>query len=425
MTEKPFDSAQGKPHYAAALKLPELRAFIAGVGFFSLAGRAVLVVIGFQIWKMTHSAAMLGWLGLVEAVPAISLVLFGGYIADHFRRKNILLITRAVSVACGIALTALSLNAVDSVFPFYAVIFIAGFARAFADPAATALESQLVPRHLTVNASSWISSTWITCSVAGPAAIGFVFDAKGAAFSYAVITALYAAAWTATLMLPDKPKPVQTTREPIFKSIGEGWRFVMKSQALLGAMSLDLLAVLFGGAVALLPIFADQILHVGAKGLGLLNAAPSVGALIITLAATHYAPIARAGRNLLWTVVGFGASILVFAFSRNFWLSMTALFFSGVFDGVSVVIRRSMLRLLSPDHLRGRVAAANWIFISASNEIGAFESGMVAALIGTVPCVAVGGVLTLVVAGAAAVGFPELRRLRFDEHTLERVAQRE
>ena len=414
-----------KPHYAASLKLPELRAFIAGVGFFSLAGRSVLVVIGFQIWKLTHSAAALGWLGLVEAVPAISLVLFGGYVADHFERKKILLITRAVSVGCGIALTVLSMKAVSSVFPFYAVIFIAGFARAFADPASTALESQLVPRHLTVNASSWITSTWITCSVAGPVMIGFIFDAQGAAFSYLVVTALYAAAWLSTLMVPARPKPVQATKEPMLKSIGEGWRFVMKSQALVAAMSLDLLAVLFGGAVALLPIFADQILHVGAKGLGLLNAAPSLGALIITLLATRYAPIARAGRNLLWTVVGFGVSILVFAFSRNFWLSMTALFFSGVFDGVSVVIRRSMLRLLSPEHLRGRVAAANWIFISASNEIGAFESGMVAALIGTVPCVAVGGVLTLAVAGAVALFCPALRALRFDERTLERVAQRE
>lgn len=414
-----------KPHYAAALKLPELRAFIAGVGFFSLAGRAVLVVIGFQIWRMTHSAAMLGWLGLVEAVPAISLVLFGGYVADHYERKKIMLITRAVSVGCGIALTVLSLKAVDSALPYYAVIFIAGFARAFADPASSGLESQLVPRHLTMNASSWITSIWITCSMAGPAAIGFVFDAHGAAASYAVITALYAAAWVSTMLIPDRPKPVQAVREPLLKSIGDGWRFVVKSRVLFAAMSLDLLAVLFGGAVALLPIFADEILHVGARGLGFLNAAPSLGALIITLVATRFAPIARAGRNLLWTVVGFGVSMFVFAFSRNFWLSMAALFFSGVFDGVSVVIRRSMLRLLSPDHLRGRVAAANSIFISASNEIGAFESGMVAALIGTVPCVAVGGALTLVVAGAVAVGCPELRRLRFDERTLERVAQRE
>ena len=178
-------------------------------------------------------------------------------------------------------------------------------------------------------------------------------------------------------------------------------------------MALDLLAVLFGGAVALLPIFADDILHVGAKGLGLLNAAPSLGAVLITLIATRHSPMGRAGRNLLLTVAGFGISILCFAFSKNFWLSMGFLFLSGVFDGINMVIRRSMVRLLSPDELRGRIAAANSIFICASNELGALESGMLASLIGTVPCVALGGILTLVVVGAVAGLAPQLRKLRF------------
>ena len=204
-----------------------------------------------------------------------------------------------------------------------------------------------------------------------------------------------------------------------------GWRFVFANQALLGAMALDLFAVLFGGAMALLPVYATDILHVGARGLGFLNAAPSLGALIITLLATRHPPIRGAGRNLLIAVAGFGVSILVFSVSTSFWLSMAALFFSGVFDGVSMVIRRSMIRLLSPDHLRGRIAAANWVFICASNELGAFESGLLAAMIGTVPCVALGGVVTLGVVALTAALAPQLRGLRFDTRTLERRASGE
>jgi MFS family permease len=207
------------------------------------------------------------------------------------------------------------------------------------------------------------------------------------------------------------------------KSIRTGWRFIFSHQPLWTALALDLFAVFFGGAVALLPVFAEDILHVGAKGLGFLNAAPSVGALIITLMATHRPPVAQAGRNLLLSVAGFGLSILVFAFSKNFWLSMGALFFSGVFDGVSMVIRRSMVRLLSPDHLRGRVAAANWVFIVSSNELGAMESGLLASWMGTVPSVAAGGVMTLLIVAAAAFFARELRRLRFHPHTFERIGE--
>ncbi len=405
-------------HFLDALKIPDVRLFLAAVAFSTLANRSMLVIIGFQIYKLTHNPAALGWLGLVEAVPAISLVLIGGYLADHFNRRTILLITQAASCLAAVALALLS-RGEPSVLSLYAVIFSAGVARAFGDPARTTFEAQIVPRHLTVNAASWISSTWVSCAVAGPVIIGFSFDVLGAAGSYWLILAGFVLSWICTACIPPKPQPVPEKKEPIFKSIGIGWKFVFANQPLLAAMSLDLFAVLFGGAVALLPIFAEDILHVGARGLGLLNAAPSLGALIIMLLATHRPPIGCAGRNLLVSVAGFGVSILVFAFSRNFWLSMTALFFSGVFDGVSMVIRRSILRLLSPDHLRGRIAAANWVFISASNELGAFESGMVAAWIGTIPCVAAGGVVTLCVVGLAAMLAPQLRGLCFNTATLE------
>ncbi len=406
--------------FSDALKISDIRFFILAVAFSTLASRALLVVIGFQIYRLTHSALALGWLGLVEAVPAISLVLFGGYTADRYNRRNILLYTRAFSCLCGGLLVYFSmLSGASALFGLYGVIFFSGVARSFADPASAAFEAQIVPRHLTVNASSWISSVWLSCSVLGPAAIGFVFEAWGPVGSYTIITSWYILAWFSTLFISDKFQEVPKEREDMLKSISLGWNFVFKSQPLSAAMMLDLLAVLFGGAVALLPIYADDILHVGARGLGFLNAATALGAVLVSLMATHRPPIAQAGRNLILTVVGFGLSMIAFAFSKNFWLSMAALFMSGIFDGISVVIRRSMMRLLSPNHLRGRIAATNSIFIVASNELGAFESGFVAAWIGVVPCVAVGGALTLGVAAMAAVFAPQLRNLRFNPRTLE------
>ncbi|MFA6600210.1 MAG: MFS transporter, partial [Candidatus Omnitrophota bacterium] len=364
---------QSRPrhHFAAALKIADIRFFIGSVGFFTVASRALAVVIGFQIYQLTHNPLSLGWLGLVEAIPAISLVFIGGYVADHYDRRKIILITRAASFLCAVMLVYLSWRAGTATLAgLYTVIFLAGVARGFADPANTAFEAQIVPKPLTVNAASWISSTWITCAVLGPAVIGFIFDSWGAVGSYLVIAACFLISWLLTHGILPKPQEIPARREPMLKAMVQGWKFVFSNQPLLGAMALDLFAVLFGGAIILLPIFAEDILHVGARGLGLLNAAPSMGALIITLVATRHPPIARAGRNLFWAVAGFGVSILIFAFSRNFWLSMAMLFLSGVFDGFNVVIRRSMVRLLSPDHLRGRIAAANWVFICASNELG-------------------------------------------------------
>lgn len=416
-------SSQPKPHFLDALKIPDVRYFLASTGFFTLASRATLVVIGFQIYQMTRSPLALGWLGFVEAVPAISLVLFGGYAADHFNRQKILMITRGVSCFCAAALVLLSWQKHEfSLFGLYGVMFLAGIARGFADPASTAFEAQVIPKHLAVTGGSWSSSVWLGCFVLGPAMIGFIYDAWGIVASYLIILLFFVLAWITTGWISKQEQPMpefSKQKEPMMKSLGKGLHFVFKNQPLLGALTLDLFAVLFGGAIALLPVYAEDILHVGAKGLGLLNAAPSLGAMLITLFATHRPPVAKAGRNLLWTVTGFGVTILIFAFSKNFYLSLAALFFSGVFDGISIVIRRSMIRLLSPEHLRGRVAAASWIFISASNELGAFESGMLAAWIGTVPCVAVGGLLTLGIVALTGFAMPELRRLRFNPETLD------
>lgn len=414
-------SVQQKHDSFAALKIADIRFFIFAIGLFSLGSRALAVVIGFQIYQITHSALALGILGLIEAIPAISLVLWGGYVADHHDRRKILLTTRTVSFICAVLLTALSIGAHKfSLIGLYSVTFAAGIARGFADPANSAFEAQVVPQHLTVSAASWIGSTWIGASIAGPAIIGFVFAAAGPVGSYLVIAAWFLLSCFATAWITPKPKIVHEQKENFLKSISEGWHFVVKNQPMWGAIMLDLFAVLFGGAMALLPIYAQDILHVGPVGLGFLNAAPSIGALLIMLITTRHTPIEHAGRNLLWTVAGFGVSILVFAFSKNFLLSMIALVFSGIFDGVSMVIRRAMVRLLSPDHMRGRIAAVNWIFICSSNELGAFESGLLAAWIGTIPCVAVGGCITLLIVTFTALAAPQLRRLQFDPKTLER-----
>ena len=286
-------------HFATALKNPDIRFFIGSVGFFTLGSRALAVVIGFQVYKITHSAMCLGWLGLVEAIPALSLVLIGGYVADHFSRRKILLITRGSSCACALALAALSMhNHAHSLIGLYSVIFAAGIARGFADPANTAFEAQVVPKTITVSGSSWIASVWIGCSIIGPAIIGFVFAAWGAQGSYLLITGFFILSWLSTLLIGPKLQVMPQQKEPIFKSISMGWRFVLSQQPLWGGMTLDLIAVLFGGVIALLPIYATDILHVGVKGLGLLNAATSVGALSSMLYATKHPPIARAGRNL-------------------------------------------------------------------------------------------------------------------------------
>ena len=396
----------------AALRVPEIRWAFLGVAFFTFASRAMAVVIAFQIYQRTQSALALGWLGLAEAIPAICTAPFGGFVADHYNRQRVIKITRVVCFFCSLVLVILSWETgAYSVVWFYLVILLFGFSRGFSDPAMTGFEAQIVPKELIVNAASWSGSAWISCSIVGPAAIGFVFEGYGAAVSYGVIALCFLLSYLSFLPIPPQKQIMPEKLEPVFESIRIGWRALWNIKPLLGSMVLDLVAVFFGGVMILLPVYASDILKTGASGLGLLNAAPSVGALIVTLIAAAYPPNGKAGRNLLLVVTGFGLSIIVFALSRSMWLSLTMLFLSGFFDGISMIIRRTMIRLLSPDHLRGRIAAANSIFISGSNELGAFESGMLAALIGPVYCAAVGGFVTLFVVGFAAKYSKELREL--------------
>ncbi|MFO0989727.1 MAG: MFS transporter [Alphaproteobacteria bacterium] len=396
----------------AALRVGEIRLMLAASGFAGLAHRALAVVIGYQVYALTKSPLMIGLLGLVEAIPAIALSLYGGHVADRADRRGIILRTRLVSLGCAVAFALISLEReAASVLALFGVVFAAGLARGFHDPAAIAFEAQVVPQHLTLNASSWFSTVWQGTAIVGPALGGIAYDLAGPVATYAGLAALHALSVLAFAGIARKPKPVPRAGESIFRSIGIGVRFVFGNQVLVASMALDLFAVLFGGAVALIPVFADEILKIGATGVGLLNAAPAAGGILVMLWSTRHPPIRHAGRNLLIAVVGFGISVIVFALSENFYLSMAALAASGACDGISVVIRRAILRLHSPEQMRGRVAAVNMMFISASNELGAFESGLAAAALGTVRSVWLGGIVTIAIAAGAAAFAPKLRRL--------------
>lgn len=399
----------------ASLRLPEFRYWMGAAGFATLANRALAVALGYQIYELSHDPLALGILGLVQAIPAIGLALFGGHVADRYDRRTIVLLTRTASVVAALAFAVLSLNLhAYGLLALYTVVFFAGIARGFADPASSAFEAQVVPRELYVNASTWAGTVWEVTAIAGPALGGVAYAFLGVTNTYLLIAVLFALAWGCIALIKKKPMPPVEPDESIWTSITLGVRYVFSSQIFVGAMALDLFAVLFGGAVALLPIFASDILNVGPVGLGLLVSAPSVGALLSMLWATRHPPTKSAGKILLAVVAGFGVSIIVFALSRNLLLSLFALAMSGMFDGVSVVIRETILRLYSPENLRGRIAAVSWIFIGSSNEIGAFESGVAASLLGAVPAVWLGGIVTLLVVAVTALLAPRLRDMDLD-----------
>lgn len=400
----------------ASFAWPDFRRLYALTATSTVASRALAVVLGYEVYAITKSPLALGALGLVEAIPALSLALYGGHVADRRDRRMILRLTLLALVACAAALAVLEALSREHVqlLVLYTVVFVAGVARGFSEPAAAALEAQIVPWELLVNSSTLMATCWLSAAVMGPLLGGYAFTYLGAASTYGAISALYGIAWLATLRISPKPVPSIPAEESVWESISQGVRYVAGDQVLLASMALDLFAVLFGGAIALLPVFASDILHVGPRELGALNAAPMLGALLSLLWATRYPPVRHAGRNLFVAVAGFGVAMIVFALSRSLYLSLAALFVSGMCDGVSVVIRKAILRLLSPDHLRGRIAAVSSIFIGSSNELGAFESGLAAALLGVTRSVWLGGIATLVVVSVVAARAPKLRRLSLD-----------
>ncbi|MCW1969392.1 MAG: MFS transporter [Anaerolineae bacterium] len=398
------------------LRLPEFRYLLGSRVFSTLAQRAIYICITYQIFELTKDPLALGWLGLIEAIPALSLALYGGHVADRNDRRRIVLITQAIQVLCALLFAFISCNIASlGVYGLYAVVFIIGIARGFSDPALSAFEAQVIPANLFAKASAMMSSLWQALSIIAPALGGVAYAAFGPTAVYGIAAGLLVLALLAMQLIAPKPKPIPLEGETVWQSLAAGVQYVKNDQILLGSMALDLFAVLFGGVIALLPVFAESILQVGPVGYGFMQAAPSIGALFVMLYATRRPPLQNAGRNLLIGVAGFGVSIIVFALSTNFVVSFLALVFTGVFDGISMVIRMTIVRVFSPEHMRARIAAVSWIFIGASNEIGAFESGVAAKLLGTAPSVFFGGCVTLLVVALVSFFSPKLRQLKMSE----------
>jgi len=400
----------------AALRILNFRWFISSLLAMTMATQIQAVVVAWQIYELTRDPLSLGLIGLAEAVPFIGFALFAGHLADRTNRLHISLAALLVLLLCSLTLLGFTLRpgiiTTDRVWPIYAVIFVSGIARSFLQPSRSALGAELVPRQLYPNAVTWRSSTWQLAEVVGPAIGGLVYGFGSARAAYGVDAALMGVGVLSLARMRHAPKRSAPMSESFVQSLATGVRFVRGQPVLLGALTLDLFSVLFGGAVALLPVFAAEILHVGPQGLGVLRAAPAVGAVLMSLVMAHRPPLQRAGRTLLVSVALFGVAMIGFGLSRSFLLSTALLALSGMVDTVSVVVRSTLLQVMTPDHLLGRVASVNAIFIGSSNELGAFESGTAARLIGTVPSVVLGGIATLLVVSVTAVKVPTLRRLR-------------
>jgi MFS family permease len=402
------------------LRLPEFRALLIGRGLASLGMAAIATVVAFQTYEVTRNPLALGLLGLVEAIPALGLMLVGGHVADRRDRRSIIVLTGVALVIGATILAVLSLDPENVALPgILAVVFLVGVAAGFERPALTAFETQVIPIEHATRGASWTGAAWTGANVLGPALGGLAIAIIGIPATYAVIAVLLAVSVWCITRIARKPMPVPEEGESVVDSLAGGVRYVMRHQVLLGSMALDLFAVFFGGAIAMLPVFASDILHVGPIGLGLLRTAPSVGALLSMLATARIPPKRRAGRIFLTCVAIFGVSMLAFGLSTSFVLSLAALFVAGLADGVSVVIRIVIVRVESPEAMRGRIASVNHVFIGASNELGAFESGVAAAVLGVVPSIVAGGVLTLGIVAAVAVLAPELRRLDLGRRVTE------
>ncbi|KAA9325396.1 MFS transporter [Adhaeribacter soli] len=402
----------------AALKVPEFRLYVAARWCITIALQIQAVVVGWQIYQITKDPLSLGLIGLAEAIPSIIVALYAGYIADNYNRKMIIISTISVLVFCSAALLFFTLDAGKTilaigVLPIYLVIFLSGIARGFLGPANFSFMPQLLPhRRYYANAITWSSTTWQAASVAGPAIGGLLFGFLGITAAYAVDVALTVLALGFYLLIKAKPLPETSEKLSMKESLLSGIKFVFGNQLILGAISLDLFAVLFGGAVALLPIFASDILQTGPQGLGFLRAAPAIGSVLMALYLAHRPINVNAGKKMLLCVAGFGVCIILFGISRNFWFSLAMLALSGMFDSISVIIRSTLIHTFTPEYMKGRVSAVNNIFVGSSNEIGSFESGAVARLMGVVPSVVFGGCMTILVVGITALKAKKLRNLQ-------------
>jgi len=401
-----------------AVRNRNFRYFLGYRFFMTMATLMQSVIVSWHMYFLTKNVLWLGLIGLVEVLPQISIALFAGHYVDLWNRKKIVRNSTLLLLLGSAILTLYSVESFHSferlgIWPVFVTIFLTGLSRGILMPANTALIGQLVDKSNYANAATWSSANWQVGAVVGPAIGGLIYGFSSITVAYSSIFILYLLSLVIfhRVRIEHIIRSLPAGEEDMFIRIREGIRFVVKSPELMGASSLDMLAVFFGGAVAMLPVFASDILHVGPEGLGFLRACPAMGAILMSFYLMFHPPVNNSGRTLLLCVAAFGLCMIGFAFSHLFWLSGLLLLLSGLFDNVSVVIRGTILQLYTPDHMRGRVASVNSIFIGSSNELGAFESGMAAKIMGLVPSVAFGGIMTLLVVAATAKLNPVLRKL--------------
>ena len=413
------EELNGKHDAFAVLKVRDFRLFLTFRFFTTIAFQMQSIIVGWQMYELTRDPLALGLIGLAEALPNIAVVLYAGHAADRYNRKRIiiwftLLFLTGTALLFLFTIRNLGILSTLGVLPIYGVVMISGISRAFLYPSIIAMMSQLVPRYLYTNASTWNSTAWHIAAITGPAIGGLVYGFFGVRNAYLTVLFFLLLALLLLSFVKNRPVPPVNEEETLLQRLSSGLKFVFKNQVLLGAMSLDMFAVLFGGAIAMLPVFAAEVLLVGPQGLGFLRAAPMAGAVIMSLFIAHRPPMAQAGRFLMIGVTGFGISIIGFALSHNYYLSLALLMISGMFDNISVIIRATAMQLITPDEMRGRVASVNAIFIGSSNEIGSFESGVAAKLLGLIPSVIFGGCMTLLTVGIIARFAPRLRKLNLN-----------
>jgi MFS family permease len=407
----PTIEPRAQPDPFSALRFRSFRLLIIGRFAAQIGEQMISVGIGWELYARTGDAFALGLVGLVQIVPVMLLALPGGYAADRYDRRRVLILSQLVLVACAVALLLISITQ-GELWVLYAVLALIGAARAFNNPAEGALTPLTVPDSEFRNAITWNTSVWQLSAILGPAIGGLLIAVTGGAASVYIVNIMGGLVLVGlVLMIHTRPQGQVDADEPPLEALRGGVRFLRDTPIILAAITLDMFAVLFGGAVFLLPVFASDILMVDAAGLGILRAAPSVGALGMAMWVARRPPFERAGATLLWAVAGFGVVTIVFGLSQSFWLSAAMLLLGGALDNISVVVRHLLVLTHTPDAMRGRVSAVNSVFIGASNELGGFESGVTAAILGPVGSVVLGGIGTLITVGVIARLSPGLRRL--------------
>jgi MFS family permease len=404
----------------SAIRIREFRNLLAGRFAFIMGLRMLSTLLGWWIYNLTNAPLAIGIVGLSEFIPAVSFALYAGHVIDLNEKRILLLKGLVFYIAAVLILLCLStpacLKLLDNhwiAICIFAVVFCTGIIRSFTGPVFTVILAQTVPKHSLQNAITWNQGTWLSASVIGHAVAGFLIAGAGNTGTLIVVASLMGIAMIILSQIKPKPALNERGEKNTWESVKEGINFVFKTKELFGAISLDLFAVLFGGAVAMVPVYARDILNIGPRGFGFLNAASDTGSIFIVILLTFLPVRRKQGKKLLLAVAGFGTCIIIFALSKLFWLSFAALMMSGMLDGISVVTRGTIMQLKTPDYMRGRVMSVNSMFINSSNELGQFESGLAAKLFGVVPSVVFGGCMTLLVVVVTWFKAPTLRKMEY------------